>query len=104
MGGLFKPIVGTAVKVTGVDKLQEAAAKSAAEKDAALAAENAAKAAEKERLLNVDKDAALLTGKNQDLLNKRVYDMGRVRKRTTDYQAPVLGGDMTGSRKRLLGQ
>lgn len=59
---------------------------------------------EKRRRADVEKDQALLAGKNQDLLNKRVFDMARVRNRSKDYQAPTLGGDMTGSRKRLLGQ
>lgn len=50
-----------------------------------------------------EEDRARLASGNQSLLNRRVYDLGRVRNRSKDYVAPGAKNDMLGARKTLLG-
>ena len=104
MGAIFKP---NATVASAQSKLNAEVTKqtAAAEQEKITAAQPAILAAEQAKAkLDFEKDKALLAGGNQDLMNKRVYDLARVRNRAASYQAPTLGGDMTGARKTLLGQ
>lgn len=53
---------------------------------------------------NTERDQALMAGGMRKLMEKRVFDLARVRNRSSEYKKPELGGDMMGVRKRLLGQ
>ena len=104
MGGLFKPNANVAETERKLKVANEGVAAQQAEAQR-IAAQPAILAAEQAKAkLDFEKDKALLSGGNQDLMNKRVYDLARVRNRAASYQAPTLGGDMTGARKTLLGQ
>jgi len=101
MGAIFKP---NATVASAQSKFNSEVTKltAAAEQEKRTAEQLAAEQVKAKSDLETDK--ARLSGGNQDLMNKRVYDLARVRNRAASYQAPTLGGDMTGARKTLLGQ
>jgi len=64
----------------------------------------ALEASAKQKVIDTETDAARLASGQRKLTQKRVYDLGRVRNRSVDYEKPTLGTSMTGARKTLLGQ